>query len=421
MSTQGHMGDIWDAVIVGGGAAGYYAAITCASAAADGARVLILERASRVLQKVKISGGGRCNVTHDCLDPKRMASHYPRGHKELIGPLHRFGVRQTVQWFEGRGVELKTESDGRMFPTTDDSQTIIDCLSQAAEEAGVELRTRALVEAIRALADGAEANFELTVRGDQPIRTRAVLLATGGARSAGGPDMAKSLGHSLSPPVPSLFTFHVGDARIDGLQGLSVEPAEVRVRGHALSSDGPLLITHWGLSGPAVLKLSAWGARELHALDYTFEAVVNWLPGVDVEQRFHRLRSEWGARQVGARCPFEPVPRRLWERLVEAAGVRGGCRWAEFPKKQSRALAAELTEARFQVTGKSTYKDEFVTCGGVPTDEVDMRTMQSRVTDGLYFAGELLDIDGVTGGFNFQNAWTTGHLAGQAMAAALAQ
>ncbi|MFW5966590.1 MAG: NAD(P)/FAD-dependent oxidoreductase [Persicimonas sp.] len=410
------MSRLWDAIIVGGGAAGFYGAITCANALGEDAGVLIAERSSRVLQKVKISGGGRCNVTHDCFDPKQMATNYPRGHRALIGPLHRFGVRETVRWFEGRGVELKTEADGRMFPTTDDSQTIIDCLRDAAEEAGVELRTRTAVDKIRRLDDEDDAAFELALHESAPIRAKKVLIATGGTRSKSGARLAESLGHDLAPAVPSLFTFNIDDPRIDGLQGLSVEPVEVHVEGQDLDSDGPLLITHWGLSGPAVLKLSAWGARKLHAIDYTFTLEVNWLPNVDVEERFHRLRSEWGKRQVGTRSPFDAIPGRLWQRLVDVADIDGNCRWAEFPKDQSRKLAKQLTRARFQVTGKSTYKDEFVTCGGVPTDEVDMRTMESRITPGAHFAGEVLDIDGVTGGFNFQNAWTTGHLAGLAMA-----
>jgi hypothetical protein len=230
--------------------------------------------------------------------------------------------------------------------------------------------------------------------------------------------LPEDLGHDLMPSVPSLFTFNIADERITGLQGLSVDPATVSVRGEDLTETGPLLITHWGLSGPGVLKLSAWGARELHARDYDFDIDVNWLPGVDVEQRFHELRSEWGKRQIVTHSPFDSIPMRLWERLVETCDLDPRCRWAEFPKESSRALAAQLTECRFEVTGKSTYKDEFVTCGGVPTDDVDMRKMESRETPGAYFAGEVLDIDGITGGFNFQNAWTTGFLAGRAMAEA---
>lgn len=413
--------EMWDAVVVGGGAAGYYGAITCASAIKSGERkakprVLILERAPRVLQKVKVSGGGRCNVTHDCLDPREMASRYPRGHKALLGPLHHFGVRETIEWFGGRGVQLKTEPDGRMFPTTDDSQTIIDCLTDAAAEAGVKLRTLANITSIRRLDTAQAARFEVVLRGGERLLARSVLLATGGTRSKSSAELAQRLGHELAPAAPSLFTFRIHDARIKELQGLSVEHTRVGVVGESLEDAGPLLITHRGMSGPGILKLSAWGARQLHALSYSFDIEVNWLPGVDVEQRLERLRKEWPKRQIASRSPFDPIPKRLWERLVEAAHIDASCRWAEFSRAKSRALITQLTMARFEVRGKSTNKDEFVTCGGVRTDDVDMRTMESRVVPGVYFAGELLDIDGVTGGYNFQNAWTTGYLAGQAMA-----
>lgn len=415
------MSDILDAVIVGGGAAGYYGAITCATAIKDSQRkakprVLILERASRVLQKVKVSGGGRCNVTHACNDPRQMASRYPRGHKALIGPLHHFGVRETIHWFEGRGVELKTESDGRMFPTSDDSQSIIDCLTDAADEAGVKLRTSAHITEVRHLGLEGKARFEIALRTGERLRTRSLLLATGGTRLKHSAEAARLQGHTLEIAVPSLFTFRIRDPRIRDLQGLSVEHTEIKVVGESLVDSGPLLITHWGMSGPGILKLSAWGARELHNRSYTFDIEVNWLPGVDVATRFHTLRDEWGKRQVISRSPFDQIPKRLWERLVEVSEIDPNCRWAEFSKTKSRVLMEHLTRARFEVTGKSTNKDEFVTCGGVRTDDVDMRTMQSRVTPGLYFAGELLDIDGVTGGYNFQNAWTTGYIAGQAMA-----
>lgn len=413
------MSDILDAVVVGGGAAGYYGAITCANAIQNAQRkprVLIIERAPRVLQKVKVSGGGRCNVTHDCVDPMDMASRYPRGNKALRGPLHHFGVLETIQWFEGRGVKLKTESDGRMFPTTDDSQSIINCLTDAADEAGVKLMTSTRIEHIRRLSEEGEARFELVLRGGERLLTRNLLLATGGTRSKSSVELVESLGHTLTPAVPSLFTFRVHDWRIQDLQGLSVEHTQVKVLGESLVDSGPLLVTHWGMSGPGILKLSAWGARELHALSYAFEIEVNWLPGVNVEHHFQTLRGDWRKRQIASRSPFEQIPKRLWERLVEAADIDKDCRWSEFSKAKSRALIEQLTMARFEVKGKSTNKDEFVTCGGVRTDDVDMRTMQSRVTPGLYFAGELLNIDGVTGGYNFQNAWTTGYLAGQAIA-----
>jgi predicted Rossmann fold flavoprotein len=354
-----------------------------------------------------------------------MASFYPRGHRALIGPLHHFGVLETVRWFESRGVRLKTESDGRMFPTTDDSQTVMDCLQDAAAQAGVVVRTTAVVKEIARVEEGCGDNdfvgFELVLHGNERLRARKILLASGGTRSAGGANLARTLGHKLAPAVPSLFTFHIDDPRITGLSGLSVEQVEVHVVGEDLASDGPLLVTHWGMSGPAILKLSAWGARELSRLGYAFTLGVNWAPGVDVAARFHQLRREWGKRQVATRSPFDAIPKRLWEKLVAAAGIPSDCRWAELSKARSRALGEHLTRARFSVNGKSTNKDEFVTCGGVPTDEVDMRTMESRLAPGVYFAGEILDIDGVTGGFNFQNAWTTAHLAGRAMAAELAE
>ncbi len=418
------MSDLFDALIVGGGAAGYFGAITCARTLGEARktrgkpRVLILERASRVLQKVKISGGGRCNVTHDCLDPKEMASRYPRGHKALRGALHRFGVRDTIEWFDARGVSLKTEADGRMFPISDDSQTIINCLKRAADDAGVALRTSSHITQVHtfdASRDGAR--FELVLQSGERLRTRCLLLATGGTRLKSSAELAQNLSHLLIPAIPSLFTFRIHDPRLSNLQGLSVAHTRVKVVGESLEDTGPLLITHRGMSGPGILKVSAWGARELHARDYTFEIEVNWLPDEDVAKRFHTLRGEWGKRQIAARSPFEQIPKRLWERLVEAAHIDPACRWAEFSKSNSRKLIEELTKGRFDVTGKDTNKDEFVTCGGVRTDDVDMRTMQSRVTPGLFVAGELLDVDGVTGGYNFQNAWTTGYIAGEAMAA----
>lgn len=424
------MKDVWDLVVIGGGAAGFFGAIWCAERARElgkNPRVLIVEKSGRTLQKVSISGGGRCNVTHDCLDPKRMARFYPRGHRALIGPLHHFGVADTLAWFEARGVRLKSEADGRIFPTTDDSKTVVACLQRAAKRAGVEVRTRVFVtDLVHHNTEPGTLNplgfegFELVLRSGDRLAARQVLLTTGGTRQGGGDHLARQLGHNPVDPVPSLFTFHIDDARIDGLSGLSVEYAEVEVvekaGGEALKNDGPLLITHWGLSGPAVLKLSAWGARGLHALDYSFTLRVNWVPGEEPAARFHQLRSEWGKRQISTHSPFEALPKRLWERLVEAAKIPGYSRWAELSKAQGLKLEEQLIRGEFSVRGKSTNKDEFVTCGGVPTDEVDMRTMESRHTAGAFFAGELLNIDGVTGGFNFQSAWTTGYLAGVAIA-----
>ena len=415
---QGH--EAWDAVVVGGGAAGFWGAIACAQAWPQ-ARVLILERSRRVLQKVKISGGGRCNVTHHSDDPRWMSTQYPRGQKELLGPLHRFGPRDVVRWFEARGVQLKAEADGRMFPVTDSSQTIIDCLRQAAQEAGVSLRTRAGVDALINRSTPDAPRFGLICEGGARVLARRVLLATGGTRAGAGAALAKSLGHTVLPAVPSLFTFHVNeDPRLEDLQGVSVEHVAVRALSTNLEARGALVVTHWGLSGPAVLRLSAWGARALHRLDYRFTLEVDWLPGVDVAGELEALSRTWGKRQIATRSPFDALPKRLWQRLVEAAAVPSDLTWAQCPKRLRRALVAQVHKATFEVCGKSLNKDEFVTCGGVAREEVDLRTMESRRCPGVHFAGELLDVDGVTGGFNFQHAWTTGQLAGVAMAEAMA-
>ncbi len=403
-------------VVVGGGAAGFFGAITCAEALQGHGSVSLLERGPQFLQKVKISGGGRCNVTHSCFEPKELAKRYPRGGPALIGAFHRFQAADTVKWFETRGVELKTEPDGRMFPTTDQSQTIIHCLTKAAQAAGVRLRTNCGVDRVEKRALG---GFKLALSTGETMECDALLLATGGCRAAVAGSLATSLGHAVEPPVPSLFTFHITDPRLEGLSGLAVERATVSVAGTKLKETGPVLITHWGLSGPGILRLSAWGARELAGLDYQFPLRVNWLP----DQTFESVialataqRSLTGARRV-LNVPLAGLPSRLWERLVAKAGVAEQTQWAGLAKAQLHTLARLLVESEFAVTGKSMNKDEFVTCGGVRLAEVDFKTMGSRLCPGLFFAGELLDIDGITGGFNFQAAWTTGWLAGNAMAA----
>lgn len=401
----------WDLVVVGGGAAGFFAAVTAAEAA-PGLRVLILEKTAKVLGKVRISGGGRCNVTHHCFVPGDLAAHYPRGSKSLIGPLHRWGAADTVAWFREHGVELKTEPDGRMFPVTDDSQTVVDCLVRAATDARVEIRTSAGADAIARDGDG----FVLTTGNMEKLSGRAVLLATGGTRLKAGARLAESLGHTLVPDVPSLFAFDIDDPRIAGLPGVSVANARVSLDGMKLEAAGPLLVTHHGLSGPGVLKLSAWGARALHACGYQFTITVDWVPGVDAAAALCGARQTWGKRMVRSQAPVGGLPKRLWQRLCEAAEVPEDCTWSRLGKAPAQRLAAELAQGRFRVSGKSTNKDEFVTCGGVPLKEVDLKTMASRLVPGLFFAGEVLDIDGVTGGFNFQNAWTSGRLAGLAIA-----
>lgn len=404
---------LWDSIIIGGGAAGFFAAITCAENIGKDARVLLLERTRSPLQKVKISGGGRCNVTHDCPDARRMSTHYPRGERSLIGPLTRWGTADTIDWFEQRGVTLKTEADGRVFPTTNDSQTIIDCLLRAASDAGVELRTGCGVDAIVPMAGD---QFELTVGDDEILRSRTVLLATGGTRTDAGSQLASALGHHLAPPVASLFAFKIKDSRLDELQGLSVTDASVRIPGTRLEATGPLLVTHQGLSGPGILRISAWGARELADLNYDFPLAINWLPEHDVPATLAPLRKAAGARLVLRHNPFPEIPRRLWERLVTHAGVEPATTWSRLPRTRLNQLAGELTRSCFQVSGKSTNKEEFVTCGGVLLKEIDLKKMASKLQPGLYFAGEVMNVDGITGGFNFQNAWCSGHHAGTAMA-----
>ena len=400
-------------IIVGGGAAGFFAAIACAEANPS-SEVIILERSSQYLSKVRISGGGRCNVTHALFDPREFARRFPRGEQALIAPLLRFQARDTVAWFESRGVKLKVEADGRMFPTTDQSQTIIDCLLGAARAAGVKCFANRGVH--RAAKHGKGFGVELangeTMTGDR------LLLAMGGCRTPALGELAVSLGHSLEPPVPSLFTFRIETPWLRSLAGISVESAEVSVPGTSLREQHALLVTHWGLSGPAILRLSAWGARQLHGLNYQFPLLVNWLPSSNTEsittQLLSRRRAQPAKRVINT--PMDPLPARLWDALVLTAGIARETRWSELSNAAQHRLLQQLLRTEFRVTGKSLNKEEFVTCGGVRLKEVDFKTMESRICPGLYFAGEVLDTDGITGGFNFQSAWTTGWIAGRAMA-----
>jgi predicted Rossmann fold flavoprotein len=396
-------------VVVGGGAAGFFAAIRCAELNPS-CQVTILERGNEFLEKVRISGGGRCNVCPSEFNPRELVKYYPRGGKALLGPFNTFCSGDTVGWFEGRGVALKTEEDGRMFPTTDDSETIVQCLLQAARRAGVEMKAKHTVLSIESV----EGKWQVNLARDQYILADRILLAPGATKTIWG--MLEKLGHTISPPVPSLFTFHITDPRIEGLQGLSVPLASARVS-KALEASGPLLITHWGMSGPAILKLSAWGARNFAELGYQFDLHVNWLGEGTTEQMTDRLRAEKDAqarRKVQGKNPFE-LPNRLWNALCIAAGISDQANWADLNKGQLQALAREITDGIYKVTGKSTFKEEFVTCGGVALQEVNFKTMESKLLPGVFFAGEVMDIDAVTGGYNFQSAWTTGWIAGTAM------
>jgi predicted Rossmann fold flavoprotein len=401
-------------IVVGGGAAGFFTAITCAEAA-TGADLTILERGPQFLTKVRISGGGRCNVTHACFDARELTLRYPRGEQALIGPFKRFQASDTVEWFESRGIRLKLEPDGRMFPVTDSSQTIIDCLLAAARAAGVKSFVNRSVTGAHKLSEG---QFELTLSNGEFLLCDRLVLATGGCRTPSLGQLATSLGHTLEPPVPSLFTFHIELPWVRELAGVSVEKVEVTVPQTTLQERGAVLFTHWGLSGPVILRLSAWGARLLYDFAYQFTLNVNWLPDWNEQSlagEFVRRRSSQPARLV-ANVPIQPLSFRLWERLVVAAGIPRDLRWGAFSRANQHELIQKLLRTQFQVSGKSLNKDEFVTCGGVRLSEVNFKTMESRICPGLYFAGELLDIDGITGGFNFQAAWTTGWLAGNALA-----
>ncbi len=402
-------------VVVGGGAAGFFGAIALAEAAPS-VRVMVLERGSAFLQKVKVSGGGRCNVTHACFDARELVRNYPRGSRELAGPFTRFGPADTVQWFEERSVRLKTETDGRMFPITDNSQTIIDCLWQQAKRLGVELRPGCRVDKILPMPDG---RWRVSMPNEM-LEANAVLLTTGSSEAIW--TMLGKLGHTVVPPVPSLFTFNIKDARLRDLAGVSMPMAEVRIPALKQTAQGPLLVTHWGLSGPCVLRLSAWAARALHECQYRFSLEINWLGnGLNEAAMLEELNTQKGVlakKSINANAQYG-LPARLWQSLCAAAELPDTLRWADATKKQLAALARELVNCPLQVTGKSTFKEEFVTAGGVSLKEVDFRTFGSKRLPNLYLAGEVLDIDAITGGFNFQAAWTGGWIAGQAIGAAI--
>lgn len=395
--------------VIGGGAAGFFGAINAARLN-PGMRVIIFERSREVLSKVRISGGGRCNVTHHCFDPEVLSKAYPRGEKELRWAFEQFQAKDTIDWFEQRGISLKTESDGRIFPTTDDSATIINCLKSEAKKHKVEVRTKASVEEVLPTENN---GYQIHIRGEESIKADAVLIATGGSNRSSRYDWLRELGHSIVDPVPSLFTFNFRHKIFEDLAGISVPDASVAIKGTNFQHEGPILITHWGLSGPAVLKTSAWAARYLYEQEYRFTIQVNWLhpkKGQDVRQTLKQLR-ETNARKLVTKQDRFPLPSRLWERFLELAEIDRGLRWAGLSNQQVHHLVQQLTRAQYAIQGKTTYKDEFVTSGGIPLREVNMGTMENKICPNLYFAGEVLNIDGITGGYNFQSAWTTGWIA----------
>ena len=396
--------------IIGGGAAGFFAALAAAETNPS-ASIIIFEAGKRTLEKVAISGGGRCNVTHHCFDVREFVKAYPRGAKELLSPFSKFQAKDTVDWFLAHGVQLKTEEDGRMFPTTDSSATIVNCLEQAANTAHIRVETETKVTAITR----DDAGFSLQIKDQPAIFADRVLIASGSAKT--GYEIAKSLGHTIVEPVPSLFTFKISDPRSAGLEGVSVPSAKLVLKcpgGKTFSEEGPLLITHWGLSGPAVLKLSAWAARELYQCNYKAPLQVNWL-GISTNDVLAQLQNEKTAsprRQITSYSLFA-LPKRLWTSLLRYIRCDEELKWADISNKLLLQFAEELTAGKFMAQGKGAFKDEFVTCGGVLLREVDFRTMESKLVPGLHFAGEVLDIDALTGGFNFQAAWTTGWIAGR--------
>ena len=403
--------------VIGGGAAGIFGAIAAAEAN-PAAQVSVYEAGAHCLSKVLISGGGRCNVTHACFEPAQLVRHYPRGGKALRGAFTKFQPQDTVQWFEAQGVRLKTEADGRMFPVSDRAETIAEALLDRAAQAGVQIYTRSPVQSLQVGADG----WTLQVKGRGMVRGDRVLLATGS--SAAGYRLAQQVGHALVPPVPSLFTFNVADnvaeSPLHDLAGVAIEPVAAQLTCAApppLKQTGAVLVTHWGLSGPAILKLSAWGARALAEQRYQATLRLHWVPnlnGEQVRQALLQVKQQQPKRAIANANPFD-LPKRFWRYLLTRSGINPQQNWAEQSKTAVNRLQRELTQGEYQITGKGVFKDEFVTCGGVPLAEVNFKTMMSRRCPGLFFAGEVLDIDGVTGGFNFQSAWTTGWLAGQAM------
>lgn len=400
-------------VVIGGGAAGFFCAVNAARMNPS-LRVTIVEKTGKILSKVKVSGGGRCNVTHACFDTTELTRRYPRGQNFLKKALHWFSPANTIEWFKVRGVELKTEADGRMFPITDQSQTIIDCLLKEADKYGVKLLTGCDIK----LFEQQEGRFQLHTAKDEIFSADYLCIACGGFPKAAQFDWLLQSGHSIQQPVPSLFTFNIPNSKLTALMGVSTDNAIVKITGTKLQEQGPLLITHWGISGPSVLRLSAWGARTLADKAYHFSILVNWLPSYNeqtLQEEWPQLRNRMASQKLVSKNPFQ-LPNRLWLYILEQSGIDEATRWSDIGSKQQNKLIQHLTAQLFEVKGKTTFKEEFVTCGGISLQEVDANTMQSRIVPNLFFAGEVLDIDGITGGFNFQNAWTTGWIAAKKIA-----
>jgi predicted Rossmann fold flavoprotein len=402
----------FDLIVIGGGAAGFFGAINAAERNKN-LRILILEKSGKLLSKVKVSGGGRCNVTHHCFSPAALSQHYPRGQRQLKSLFHQFQATDTVGWFKQHGVELKTEEDGRMFPTTDNSQTIIDCFLQVAESFGIEIKLNSEVHRIERKED----HFMVCTK--EIFTAKKILVATGGYNKPENYQWLADLGHEIAKPIPSLFTFNDSEKEFKDLMGVAVPNAEVRIAGTKFSQQGAVLITHWGLSGPAVIKLSAWAAVYLNEQNYTFTVLVNWtgLPEMEVRDQLMQLKNQ--SKKIALANPMFGLPKRLWEFLCIKSGIEDRKIWAELSLKQINKLIELVYACHFRIKGKTTFKEEFVTCGGVALTGIELDTMQSKKVLGLFFAGEVMDLDGETGGFNFQSAWTTAWVAAKNISMAI--
>ncbi|MEO6327368.1 MAG: NAD(P)/FAD-dependent oxidoreductase [Ginsengibacter sp.] len=400
-------------VVIGGGAAGFFCAIN-AAIANPSLEIIIIEKTGKLLSKVKVSGGGRCNITHSSDSISEMVKNYPRGENFLKKCFHQFFVSDTIKWFQQRGVKLKTEADGRMFPDSNSSQTIIDCLLKEVNNNGVQILMNKEVTQLQ-IKNG---KWKIELANSEPMEVDFVCIACGGYAKPLQFDWLKKLGHSIDEPVSSLFTFNITVDPIKKLMGISIENVMVKIVGTKFSQRGPLLITHWGFSGPAVLKLSSFAARDLSRLNYNFWILINWLPDFNeqtLRNKFLKLRNELAAQKIINRNPFF-FPQRLWEYFLKRSDINENIRWADLPAKQQNLLIRNLCSQTFQVKGKTTFKEEFVTAGGIKLSETEVNTMQSKIVPNLFFAGEVMDVDGITGGYNFQHAWTSGWISGNAIA-----
>jgi predicted Rossmann fold flavoprotein len=400
-------------IVIGGGAAGFFCAVNAARINPL-LKVILLEKSNKLLSKVKVSGGGRCNVTHACFDIQEMSKRYPRGEHFVRKTFHQFFTTDTVEWFEQRGVKLKAEADGRMFPVTNSSQTIIDCLLNEANKYGVEIKMNREVKQLKTEKE----KWKIVLNTTEELSADYICIASGGFPKLQQYEWLKETGHSIVEPVPSLFTFNIQNNPITKLMGVVIPEATIKIKSTKLKNTGPLLITHWGMSGPCVLKLSAWGARELQKSNYDFFISVNWLKDKneqELKSEFQFIRTKNGSQKIINNNLFH-LPNRLWQFLLNEAGIKDDWRWADLPSKEQNKLSRLLTNHEFHVKGKTTFKEEFVTAGGVDLKEVDANTMQSKLKSHLFFAGEILDVDGITGGFNFQHAWTSGFIAGKTIA-----